>query len=192
MNIKAIGSHVLFQFLDEVNTRNEFKKEATSSGIIIAGDTFDSSAKEARWGRIVAVGPDVKDVEVDDEILIPALRWTEGVKYEGHRFWMTKVEEIVARRKPDEPTLYAVGEWVIFQRKVQQRMANVGMIAVVEAADPAIRGTVVTVGAKVDTTQVQVRDELLFVDPNFADTAKHMNREFGFVRESTILAVTRP
>lgn len=189
IRLQTLNDNILFQFVDQLNSQNQFKKTQTESGIILAGDTFDSSAKEARWAVVESVGPKVEGIAAGDHILIPALRWTEGVNTGDRKVWMTKVNEVVAKRTAGAGPLIAIGDWVLFKRVAQERTKMHGSLVVVEAHDPTIRGTIDYVGPTVDSTQVQPGMKLLFVDPNFLDTAKTPFGMLSFVRESTILAV---
>lgn len=99
MNIKAVKNHIIFEFLDGLNSSRQFT-QTTASGIQIVGH-FDNSAKEPRWGRILAAGPDVdQDLLAGEgcEILIDALRWTEGVEHEGKKYWRTDDSQVLAFR----------------------------------------------------------------------------------------------
>jgi co-chaperonin GroES (HSP10) len=101
MKIKAIRNHIIFEFLDGLNSQNQFT-QTTESGIHVAGH-FDASAKEPRWARILAVGPDVDDDlrAPNCEILIENLRWTEGVVYQGKKYWRTDENQVLACRYPE-------------------------------------------------------------------------------------------
>lgn len=93
-NIKPLSNNVLFQFEDDVRDGMFFDVE--KSGIII-GKSCDGSAKQPRWGKVLAVGPDVdtNDVNVGQRILIDALRWTEAYTINERKYWFTRVTEIL-------------------------------------------------------------------------------------------------
>ena len=98
MKIKAIKNHIIFEFLDGLNSNRQFT-QTTESGLHVVGH-FDNSAKEPRWGKILATGPDVDaDLLVDGcEVLIDNLKWTEGVEFEGKKYWRTDDNQVLAYR----------------------------------------------------------------------------------------------
>lgn len=93
-NIKPLTNNILFQFVDEV--RDGMFYDVEKSGIIVGKHT-NSTAKDARWGKVLAVGPDVKadEVKVGQKIMIEALRWTEAFKVGGDKYWFTRVNEVM-------------------------------------------------------------------------------------------------
>lgn len=103
MNIRAIHNHILFQFLDRVNTKGEFEEEKSKGGIIIMSH-FDTSAKTSRWATIVSLGPKCSDFLKKEgcEILIENLKWTKGVPCEGQMLWRTDEDQLLAYRYPED------------------------------------------------------------------------------------------
>lgn len=72
---------------------DKFKKgERLIGSIIILNDDGKSSGVRARWGRVYAVGTDIKDVSPGEWILVEHGRWTRGAK----------VPEIENKDNPDE------------------------------------------------------------------------------------------
>ncbi len=92
--IKPTTNNILFQFTDEVRGGMFFDVE--KSGIVV-GKSNDMSAKTSRWGKVIAVGPDVSpdEVKVGQNILIEALRWTESFTVDGQKYWFTRVPEVM-------------------------------------------------------------------------------------------------
>lgn len=187
MTITALGNSVLFTFVDDINSRNEFVKGSTESGIIIAGDTFDSSAKQSRWVNVIAIGPDVKDIQVGDQALLPALRWTEGIKHEGLRFWKTDEKEVVAVRRSGK--LFPLASWVLFKRHVNGHVRQVGLIAVIGGVTETPSGTAFAVGPAADAELVGTT--IYYNDPNFTDFIKHEGVEIAFIKDENILAFSQ-
>ena len=73
-------------------TNLERGERLSESGIIIPDDDGKDSGIRARWAQVYAIGPEQKDVEVGQWILMQHGRWTRGVdlKREGKdkfRFW---------------------------------------------------------------------------------------------------------
>lgn len=93
--IDVLDDKVVFQFLDEID--GESFKTIRKSGIIVA-ETQDNQVGEARWAKVLMIGPDVSEVEKDDFILIEPLRWTTGLKVSGFdsKFWMTDEKSVMA------------------------------------------------------------------------------------------------
>lgn len=83
--VTPIRDHVLI-------TDMEFGEERTTTGIIIQSLNGKTEGIKARWGRVWAVGPEQKDVNVGDWVCIDHGRWTRGVKVEDSG------EEIIIRR----------------------------------------------------------------------------------------------
>ena len=73
--IKALHDNVLVADM-------EFDTRITSSGIILPNDNGTSLGIRPRWGRVYAIGPDQKDVEVGQWILVAHGRWTRGIEIE--------------------------------------------------------------------------------------------------------------
>lgn len=61
-------------------TDMNFGERVLSSGIIVASDDGKGHGIRPRWGQVFAVGPEQKDIEVGDWILVTHGRWTRGVK----------------------------------------------------------------------------------------------------------------
>lgn len=103
MSIRAIYNHILFKFVDKVNTQGQFEEGTTSSGIILQANT-DDSAKKPRWATIVSIGPDCSEIFNDPniEILVDNLKWTPGVKHNGELIWRTDEDQVLGYRYKEE------------------------------------------------------------------------------------------
>lgn len=77
----------------------EFGEEKTTSGIIIQSLDGKSEGIKARWGKVWAIGPDQKDVNIGDWICVDHGRWTRGVKIED------KGTELIIRRVDNKDIL---------------------------------------------------------------------------------------
>lgn len=92
--IKPLKNNILFQFLDETGgSKGKFTNRRTEAGIILP--TLNSDQKSPRWGKVVAVGPDVAGVSVGEYIYIEALAWTYGVTFEDDKYWKTDDSRII-------------------------------------------------------------------------------------------------
>jgi len=98
MNIKALGTSVLFTFMDKVNKTNgveHFVVPTSTSGIVIAGVNLEDQTKKPRWAKVLAVGSSVKEITVGEYVLIAPMRWTPGVVFEGSKIWKTDEKEVL-------------------------------------------------------------------------------------------------
>lgn len=59
-----------------------FGEVITASGIIITSDDGKTEGIRPRWGRVWAIGPTQKDLEVNDWVLIEHGRWSRGILVE--------------------------------------------------------------------------------------------------------------
>ena len=57
-----------------------FDERISQHGIVILNDDMKNSGIRPRWARVYAIGPEQKDVQVGQYILISHGRWTRGVK----------------------------------------------------------------------------------------------------------------
>ena len=57
-----------------------FEERVSQGGIIIPNDDMKNSGIRPRWAKVYAVGPEQKDVQVGQYILISHGRWTRGIK----------------------------------------------------------------------------------------------------------------
>jgi co-chaperonin GroES (HSP10) len=71
--IKPLGDRV---FVSDM----EFGEQKTSTGIFIPSANGKSEGISPRWGRVWAIGPDQKDLEIGQWILVEHGRWTRTVE----------------------------------------------------------------------------------------------------------------
>lgn len=141
MSIVAIKNHIVFRFVDPVNSKGEFEEATTKSGFIIKGG-FDKSAKLPRWANVISVGNSCEHIKVGDVILIPALRWTEGIKHEDLFYWKTDETQVVGYKRGDDFTV--INTHVLFTpiKEAVTRHAS-GLMVVRNQPDNTPHGTVV-------------------------------------------------
>jgi co-chaperonin GroES (HSP10) len=103
-------SETLRPLRDNVIVINFERGESKSaSGIILTDDDGKERGIRARWAQVYAVGPEQKDVEVGDWILMGHGRWTTGQDLtlkgqEPFRIWRADAEGILGvstNGKPD-------------------------------------------------------------------------------------------
>jgi co-chaperonin GroES (HSP10) len=94
MHLRPLGNNIIFQFLDTtVGKKGTF---VDTHSIFVLPKTVNSQ-KVHRWGKVIAVGPKVEGVQVNDYILIEALMWMEGVKLnEAEKVWKTDDSKVLA------------------------------------------------------------------------------------------------
>ena len=56
-----------------------FSGRKLSSGLILLDDNGTTSGIRPRWGRVYAIGPEQKDVEVGQYVMVAHGRWTRGI-----------------------------------------------------------------------------------------------------------------
>lgn len=77
-------------------TDMSFEEQKTASGIVILSDDGKAHGVKPRWCRVWATGPEQKDVQVGDWILVEHGRWTRAVTIkEGDK------ETIIRRVDPE-------------------------------------------------------------------------------------------
>ena len=184
MTLKAINTGVLFTFVDATNNKGEFEKGATSSGIILKTN-FDESARQARFAKVHYVGPEVTSVKPGDTILIPALRWTEGVSTPEGKRWKTDVKEIAA--VVDGDVLKPLNTHVLFTlTKQSEEISSSGIVLVTKQSNDSQSG--VTIAVEDGGTTALIGRKFYFNDPNFFNTITFKDREVSFIKEDEILA----
>lgn len=60
----------------------EFDERISNGGIVLLNDDMKSAGIRPRWAKVYAIGPEQKDVQVGQYILISHGRWTRGIKIE--------------------------------------------------------------------------------------------------------------
>ena len=96
MAIKPLHNSIIFVFDEEV-VGNEFNNK-TESGIIYR--SYSTDVTTSRWATVLAIGPEVKEVVIGDNILIENLKWTEGCKMpDGNKVWRTEEQWVMCIRQ---------------------------------------------------------------------------------------------
>lgn len=72
-SIRALHDHVIVESMN-------FGERKLSSGIILRQDDARSEGIRPRWAKVHAVGPEQKDIQVGQWVLVAHGRWTRGVK----------------------------------------------------------------------------------------------------------------
>jgi co-chaperonin GroES (HSP10) len=158
--IKTLKNNILFRFEDDINNRGEFEQQPNDAGIVIKA-SFDDSAKMPRWAIAEAVGPDVKHIIVGDRFLIPALRWTSGVKLSStKKIWKTDESQVAAMEC--EGHIFALNKFFLVTCQSQQPAKTTsGLWIITNIHDEVAQGTVIKIGessqyASADDTSMKI------------------------------------
>lgn len=74
-SIRALNDSVIVEDM-------EFSGRTLSSGIILMNDNGTTAGIRPRWGRVYAIGPDQRDVQIGQWICVAHGRWTRGLDIE--------------------------------------------------------------------------------------------------------------
>lgn len=98
--LRVFRNDILFQFEDEGAMLNDGMKSArgfkekTSWGFEFSSSK--DSASNSRWAVVVGIGPEVNtDIYVGRRVLVENLKWTDGVEFEGQKYWKTTDEFVL-------------------------------------------------------------------------------------------------
>jgi len=92
--LQPLNKDILFIFTDKI--KNNLFKESTDWGFEIV-ENHDRTAKQGRWAKIVAVGPDVDREEIPPSgwIFIEHLMWSRGFSHEKVKVWKTDASKVM-------------------------------------------------------------------------------------------------
>lgn len=100
MKLLPLGKKFTFTFVDKVVVKTDLEKrrtqfeETTDSGFTIS--SYDESAKYPRWVNVVTVGPEVKEFEAGDKVLLEPLQWSDALEFEGENLWYSDEAQVLA------------------------------------------------------------------------------------------------
>ena len=103
--LRPLNNVILFQFLDESGGAQGKFQERTSGLIVVP--KLDSNQKAPRWGKVVALGPQVHGVNIGDFVLIEGLQWTRHEVFEGEKVWMTNDTKVLMVTDDEELTKFS-------------------------------------------------------------------------------------
>lgn len=184
MKLKALNNTFVFTFVDPVNSKGEFERESTASGIVLKSN-FDESAKSPRWVNVVVAGDQCKKIKAGMQVLLPNLRWTIATKFLGERVWRSDEAQAVAYRESPTSEVVPMDDVVLFTPVQPERSLASGII-VMGAPEDTPRGRVLAIGSKV--FEDLNGSTILYNDTNFTDTIRLNGKEVRFIREDAILA----
>lgn len=91
--IKPLHDNVIVADMD-------FSGRQLASGVILLGDDGKTDGIRPRWARVYAVGPEQKDVKVNQWVLMEHGRWSRGLKV------IVDGEEILIRRADPKAIMF--------------------------------------------------------------------------------------
>lgn len=77
-------------FVSDMN----FGEERTKSGIYIPSGDGKTQGIMPRWGKVFAIGPEQKDIDVGQWVLIEHGRWTRTIEFENDDGTITEVRMV--------------------------------------------------------------------------------------------------
>lgn len=187
MTLTPIKNTFIFKFQEALNSKGQFEKDVTESGIILQSN-FDDSAKETRWVVVTVVGRECSDIRAGDEVLLPALRWTSGVKFGDETVWKSDEMQAVAKRDKRDNVIVPLRDTVIFKPLVEEEVvSSFGIVLVKDPEANSPRGVIVAIGP--DCTDARIGDVVFYNGANFFDTFKFDGEQLAFIKEANILAL---
>jgi len=77
-----------------------FEGRQLASGIVLLGDDGKTDGIRPRWAKVYAIGPEQRDVRVDQWVLVEHGRWSRGLKI------VKDGKEITIRRADPEAVIF--------------------------------------------------------------------------------------
>ncbi len=187
MKLTPIKNTFIFKFQETINNKGQFEKNTTETGIILQS-SFDDSAKESRWVKVVEVGPECSDICKNAVVLLPALRWTAGSKFEDETIWKSDEMQAVAVQDFQDGSALPLRDIVIFKPyEDEERLSSFGLVIVGDPDANSPRGVVIAVGP--DCDEAAVGNMMYYDTTNFTDTFVVNGETLAFIKEDKILAL---
>jgi co-chaperonin GroES (HSP10) len=84
----------------------EFGEQRTESGIIILSDDGKSTGIHPRWAKVIAIGPDQKDVAIGQYVLVAHGRWSRGFKLNGETVRTVDPKDVYGIQDDEPQSIY--------------------------------------------------------------------------------------
>ena len=111
MKLRCIRDGILFALLERVNVKGMFMEETKWGFQVMPGgnvnqkqhDGFYRSIDRGRWGKVLTIGPDCKEVKVGDYVCVEPQMWTNAFEYDGIQIRKTDETKImlISKEKPE-------------------------------------------------------------------------------------------
>lgn len=92
-----------------------FDERITHSGVILLNDDMKNSGIRPRWAKVYAVGPEQKDIQVGQYILISHGRWTRGIKIQD-------IEGVKTIRKVDNNDILLISDEPVLDETLSDKV----------------------------------------------------------------------
>ena len=115
---------------DGILVRNmEFGEQRTAGGLIIASDDGKVSGIHPRWGEVIAVGLEQKDVSVGQYVMVAHGRWSRGFELNGETVRTVDPNDVlgIQDEEPDNTIFKASGG---HQTRAYEGKVSVGKLEV--------------------------------------------------------------
>lgn len=187
MKLTPIKNTFIFKFQEAINNKGQFEKNTTETGIILQA-SFDDSAKESRWVVVSEVGRECSDVRAGDVVLLPALRWTAGSKFDDETIWKSDEMQAVAKQDKYDNVVVPLRDTVIFKPyKDEEILSSFGIVLVKDPDANSPKGIIIAVGP--DCVDAQIGEFVFYDDSNFFDNFVFNGEDLAFIKENNILAL---
>lgn len=103
--LRPTGTNFLFHFTNDTSSGRFI--ERSKGSIILTNQDYDSQGKYARFGKVTAIGKDVKDFKVGDIVLIESLKWTKSMEFEGQKVWKSDEDKVLAIGSEEDTYAYS-------------------------------------------------------------------------------------
>jgi len=90
MQIKPIHDKVLAKMIDGFGDRK------TAGGVIVVENDGTTEAIRPRWFEVMFTGPEQKDVNPGEYVLVAHGRWSRGVDFENEKVYFLDNDEMLA------------------------------------------------------------------------------------------------
>ena len=84
----------------------EFGEQRTEGGIIILSDDGKSTGIHPRWGKVLAIGPEQKDVDIGQYVLVSHGRWSRGFKLNGETVRTVDPNDVLGIQDEEPQSIY--------------------------------------------------------------------------------------
>ena len=99
MRVKPLSKHFFFKFTNDFAGGRFIEK--SGSAIILTNQAIDSQ-NGPRWAEIIEIGPDVKNVDVGDIVLLESMKWTRAINFDNIQFWKSDDDQVLCKVDRDE------------------------------------------------------------------------------------------
>lgn len=102
MALRPLNDTFLFAFVNETNQGRFI--ERNRQGFILTNLDYEAQSKFARWGKVLAVGPDITEFKIGDLVLIEPKMWTLGFKHDDINIWKSDLSKVLATGEDESVT----------------------------------------------------------------------------------------